>query len=219
MTIIISASILSADFSHLAQEIRTSEKAGVDWLHIDVMDGHFVPNLTMGPFIVETCHKITQLPLDCHLMVENPERLINAFALAGANTITIHPEGNPSVLRTLQAIRSAGCNAGLALKPETPASIASPLLPYLDLIMVMTVNPGYSGQLFMPEMVNKIIQIKSMVDQHPNVKYLQVDGGINQETIKQAVNVGANCFVAATAIFKNPSGIINGVRSLKDSAN
>lgn len=115
MTLIISASILSADFSRLKQQIQTSEKAGVDWLHIDVMDGHFVPNLTMGPFIVNTCRQITQLPLDCHLMVDNPEKLINAFVLAGANTITIHPEGNPNVLQTLQLIKSAGCNAGLSL--------------------------------------------------------------------------------------------------------
>lgn len=218
MTLIISASILSADFSRLKQQIQTSEKAGVDWLHIDVMDGHFVPNLTMGPFIVNTCRQITQLPLDCHLMVDNPEKLINAFVLAGANTITIHPEGNPNVLQTLQLIKSAGCNAGLSLKPETPASIVSPLLPYLDLIMVMTVNPGYSGQLFMPEMMKKITQLNSLVDQHPNVKYIQVDGGINQETIKQVVRAGANCIVAATAIFKNPSGIIDGVRLLRKSA-
>jgi len=219
MKIFISASILSADFSNLAREIIESEKAGIDWVHIDVMDGHFVPNLTMGPFIVKTCQRITQLPLDCHLMVDKPETLINAFVLAGASTITIHPENNPNVLQTIRAIKSAGCNAGISLKPETPASIATPLLPFVDLIMVMTVNPGYSGQLFMPEMVEKIEQVKSLVDQHPNVKYLQVDGGINQETIRQVVGAGANCIVAATAIFGHPSGITYGVKSLRLSAN
>ena len=219
MKILISASILSADFSNLAREIIESEKAGIDWVHIDVMDGHFVPNLTMGPFIVKTCNRITQLPLDCHLMVDKPETLINAFVMAGASTITIHPENNPNVLQTIQAIRSAGCNAGISLKPETPASIATPLLPFVDLIMVMTVNPGYSGQLFMPEMVEKIEQVKSLVDQHPNVKYLQVDGGINQETIRQVVDAGANCIVAATAVFGHPSGITDGVKLLRLSLN
>jgi ribulose-phosphate 3-epimerase len=217
MTILISASILSADFSNLAREIHESEKAGIDWIHIDVMDGHFVPNLTMGPFIVKTCQRITQLPLDCHLMVNNPETLINAFTRAGASTITIHPENNPNVLQTIQAIKSAGCNAGLSLKPETPAAIVTPLLPFIDLIMIMTVNPGYSGQLFMPEMVDKIAEVKSLIDQHPNVKYLQVDGGINQNTIQQVVKAGANCIVAATAIFGYPTGITEGVNSLRMS--
>lgn len=219
MTILISASILSADFSNLARAIRQSEKAGIDWVHIDVMDGHFVPNLTMGPFIVKTCRRITQLPLDCHLMVDKPETMINAFALAGASTITIHPENNPNVLQTLKAIKSSGCNAGISLKPETPASVAIPLFPFIDLIMVMTVNPGYSGQLFMPEMVEKIAQVKSLIDQHPNVKYLQVDGGINQKTIREVVKAGANCIVAATAIFDYPPGIIEGVKSLRQSKN
>lgn len=218
MKIIISASILSADFSNLAREIRESEKAGVDWVHIDVMDGHFVPNLTMGPFIVKTCRRITQLPLDCHLMVDKPETLINAFVLAGASTITIHPENNLNILQTIQAIKSAGCNAGISLKPETPSSIAIPLLPFVDLVMVMTVNPGYSGQLFMPEMVDKIAHVRSLIDQYPNVKHLQVDGGINQETIRQVVDAGANCIVAATAIFAHPSGITEGVKSLRLSA-
>jgi ribulose-phosphate 3-epimerase len=219
MSILISASILSADFSNLGREISEGEKAGIDWVHIDVMDGHFVPNLTMGPFIVNTCRQITQLPLDCHLMVEKPENLVNAFISAGATTITIHPEENPNALQTLQVIKSAGCNTGLSIRPETPASALIPFLPYVDLIMVMTVNPGYSGQFFMPEMVDKIVEVKSLADQHLNIKYIQVDGGINQDTIRQVVDAGANCIVAATAIFKNPSGITDGVKALRMAAN
>lgn len=219
MSILISASILSADFSNLGREISEGEKAGIDWVHIDVMDGHFVPNLTMGPFIVNTCRQITQLPLDCHLMVEKPENLVNAFISAGATTITIHPEENPNALQTLQAIKSAGCNTGLSIRPETPASALIPFLPYVDLIMVMTVNPGYSGQFFMPEMVDKIVEVRSLANQHLNIKYIQVDGGINQDTVRQVVDAGANCIVAATAIFKNPSGITDGVKALRMAAN
>jgi ribulose-phosphate 3-epimerase len=219
MSILISASILSADFLNLGREISEGEKAGIDWVHIDVMDGHFVPNLTMGPFIVNACRQITQLPLDCHLMVEKPENLVNAFISAGATTITIHPEENPNTLQTLQVIKSTGCNTGLSIRPETPASAVIPFLPYVDLIMVMTVNPGYSGQFFMPEMVDKIVEVKSLADQHLNVKYIQVDGGINQDTIRQVVDAGANCIVAATAIFKNPSGITNGVKALRMAVN
>jgi ribulose-phosphate 3-epimerase len=219
MDFILSASILSADFTSLADQIQQCEKAGVDWIHIDVMDGHFVPNLTMGPFIVEQCRKITHLPLDCHLMIEKPENLVDAFIKAGASSITIHPEGNPNILKTLVYLRSKNIQVGVAINPETDADVLKPLLTYCDLILVMTVHPGYSGQSFMPEMVEKIKKVKKMIDIHDLGTILQVDGGINPITIKSTSEAGANCFVAATAIFHNPVGISNGVNSLRAALN
>jgi ribulose-phosphate 3-epimerase len=214
---ILSASILSADFAHLQNEIKTCERAGVDWIHVDVMDGHFVPNLTMGPFIVETCRRITSLPLDCHLMIEKPEILVEAFAKAGASNITIHPENNPLIIDTLIKIRSLGCKAGIALNPATPAETIKTLIPYADLILVMTVNPGYSGQKFMPETVAKINEIYKLITSSSENPFIEVDGGINVDTTKQTRDAGANAFVSASAIFHYPKGIIEGVRSLREA--
>ncbi len=216
MTIKISASILSADFTNLENQIRQCEDGGADSIHIDVMDGHFVPNLTMGPFIVETCKRITSLPLDCHLMIEKPERLLDAFVSAGANSITIHPENNPGVIESLKHIESCGCLPGMAINPATTLEEVLELLPYTKLVLIMTVNPGYSGQGFMPEVVEKIAKMKNLTHNYPNIQYIQVDGGINQSTIKKVVNAGANCCVAATAIFKNPGGIVEGIRILRN---
>lgn len=219
MTIKISASILSADFGKLEDQLHQCERAKVDWIHIDVMDGHFVPNLTMGPFIVETCKRITNLPLDCHLMVENPDRLIDAFINAGANNITIHPENNPQVGETLKYIKSRNIQAGLAINPGTSLGSVKSLFNFVDMILIMTVNPGYSGQEFMVEVVKKIAETKKIMADFPYIKYLQVDGGINRSTIAEVVNAGANCCVAATAIFKDPLGIINAVNGLRSIVN
>ena len=215
MKSILSASILSANFACLNDEISACENAGVDWIHIDVMDGHFVPNLTMGPFIVEACHKMTSLPLDCHLMVEKPEKLVKAFVKAGAGNITIHPENNPVVIDTLIEIRSSGCRAGIAINPGTPTSILEPILDYADLILVMTVNPGYSGQKFMPETVAKVKEVHSMVKSMKTPPIIEVDGGVNPETIALVRDAGANAYVSASAIFHYPDGIAAGVATLR----
>jgi ribulose-phosphate 3-epimerase len=213
---LLSASILSANFTRLGDQIREAEQAGIDWIHVDVMDGHFVPNLTMGPFIVEACRRVTSLPLDVHLMVQAPERLIHAFAAAGASLLSVHAENSPNLHRTLQEIHQLGCQAGVVLNPATPAEQVKPVLHMLDLVLVMSVNPGYSGQVFLPEVLPKISQIRSwLADSHLEAK-IEVDGGMNTTTLPQAFAAGARVFVAATSIFKDPQGIAAGVHRLRN---
>lgn len=211
----IAASILSADLANLARDIHTCEQVGVDWIHVDAMDGHFVPNLTMGPVIVQASRSATQLPLDCHLMVEKPETLVHAFAKAGASIITIHPEGSPNVHRTLQLIRDLGVKPGVALNPGTPAELVVPLLPFVDLVLVMTVNPGYSGQAYIPEMLAKVTMVAELIRQTENPICLEVDGGVNASNIYQLCKAGADAFVSASAIFNHPDGITAGVAALR----
>lgn len=213
--IILSASILSANFATLEEQIRTTESSGVDWIHIDVMDGHFVPNITMGPFIVETCRKITTLPLDVHLMIEKPENHISAFAKAGANIITVHIEGNANIHRTLQEIHTVGCKAGIAINPGTPVSSIAAVLPYVDLVLLMTVNPGFSGQSFITGMTNKVSAVAQLIQELDSPIYLQVDGGITKDTLPLVYKAGANTFVAATSIFRFSSGITEGIKALR----
>lgn len=214
---LISASILSADFTCLENQIRQAEAAGVDWIHIDVMDGSFVPNISMGSFIVETVRSITKLPLDVHLMIDFPERHIEAFANAGADLLTVHIENTPHIFRILQHIHSLGCKAGIALNPGTPPQSIDAILSIVDLVLVMTVNPGYSGQKFIPQAAEKIKSIKESIQGLNREIAIEVDGGVNDQIALQLKSLGANVFVAATAIFKHPSGITAGVQALRKS--
>lgn len=212
---VLSPSILSADFARLGEEIATVAAAGADWIHVDVMDGHFVPNITMGPFIVATCRRITKLPLDVHLMIENPERYLEAFAQAGASGLTVHVETCPDIAGTLRQIKSLGCTAGAVLNPETPVGKIQPALTEADLILVMSVHPGYSGQSFIPETVSKVSEIRKKLDALRSSAWLEVDGGIDVETLPRMKEAGATAFVAATAVFKYPEGAAAGVKSLR----
>lgn len=215
--VLISPSILSADFLHLQDALSQAEAAGADWVHIDVMDGHFVPNLTMGPFIVEACRRATRLPLDVHLMIENPDRLIPAFIEAGADYLTVHVETCPHLHRTLESIRVREVRAGISLNPATPAAAIGEVLPMLDLVLVMSVNPGYSGQRFIGSVLPKIEQIRKSLDAIGSAARLQVDGGITPETAPAVVQAGADVLVAASAVFGHPEGIAAGLKALRRS--
>jgi len=215
MDTMISASILSADFSHLADEIHAAETGGTDWIHIDVMDGQFVPNITMGPFIVETCRQITGLPLDVHLMIERPELHLEAFVRAGASFLTVHVETCPNIYKTLQTIRELGCHPGVVINPGTPASSLDAVLHLADLVLILSVNPGYSGQEFIPEVLPKIREVRRKLDGIQSNAWLEVDGGITPDNLPQVWEAGARAFVAATSIFKVPAGIAAGIAALR----
>lgn len=212
---LISASILSADFSRLGDQIREAEAAGVDWIHVDVMDGHFVPNLTMGPFIVETCRRITKLPLDVHLMVESPDVFLSDFAKAGATIMSVQVEVAHNLHRTVQTIHELGCKAGVVLNPATSVDLVLPILPLIDLVLVMSVDPGYSGQTFLPEVLPKLTELRHELNRIKHHAWLEIDGGINAHTLPSARKAGADVFVAASAIFHHPDGIKSGVESLR----
>jgi ribulose-phosphate 3-epimerase len=211
----ISSSILSADFTRLGQQIQVAEQAGVDWIHIDVMDGHFVPNLTMGPVVIRACRQATQLPLDVHLMIESPENLLEEFAEAGSSNLTVHVETCPNLHRTIQTIHELGCKAGVVLNPATPAIMVEPVLHMIDLVLVMTVNPGYSGQTFLPEILPKLAAIHQILEKVNPEADLEVDGGIDSDTLPLVIKAGANVFVAAHAIFDYPGGIAAGIQQLR----
>ena len=208
-------SILSADFTRLGEEIAACESAGADWLHIDVMDGHFVPNITMGPFIVEHCKRATKLPLDVHLMIEKPEQHLEAFAKAGANHLTVHVETCPHLHRTLEFIKSLGCKAGVTLNPGTPVAALESVLHLADLVLVMSVNPGFSGGKFVPESFARIADVRRRLDALGSSAWLEVDGGVNAENLPKLKEAGATAFVAATAVFKHPQGVAAGIQALR----
>jgi len=198
----IAPSILSADFSRLGDEVRAVERAGADVIHVDVMDGHFVPNLTIGPLVVQGLRKLTSLPLDVHLMIENPERYIEAFALAGADWITIHAETYPRLKTIIKKIRGLNVRPGIVLKPATSLKILRPVLGNLDLVLIMSVNPGFGGQSFIPSTLKKIERLRKMVDQHRPSLEIEVDGGVKIENIRDVSAAGGDIFVVGTGIFK-----------------
>ena len=198
---LLAPSILSADFSNLSQQIRLTEIGGADWVHCDIMDGHFVPNITFGPVAVKAVRKITKLPLDVHLMIEKPEKYLEDFAQAGADYISVHVEEAVHLNRTINKIKELGCKAGVVINPATPVESVKDVAEYIDLLLIMTVNPGFGGQKFIP---NSIRRIKEAVDLRSDCKanfLIEIDGGVNINTIKKAQSAGVDVFVAGSAIF------------------
>jgi ribulose-phosphate 3-epimerase len=214
---VLAPSILAADFLALGEAIRECEAAGADWIHIDVMDGRFVPNLTMGPAVVAACRRATALPLDVHLMVHEPGGLLGAFAEAGADSLTVHQEAVAHLHRTIQQIHRLGLRAGAALNPGTPAAALSEVASELDLILLMTVNPGFSGQEFIPSVLRKVAQVRDWQGQGLTQARIQVDGGIDSRTAPQAAEAGAEVFVAGVSVFGHPQGISAGVRAIRSA--
>jgi ribulose-phosphate 3-epimerase len=198
----IAPSILAADFGRLAEEVRAVERGGADWIHVDVMDGHFVPNLTLGPVVVEALRAATRLPLDVHLMIEEPERSLEAYVRAGADRVGVHVETCPHLHRTLAQIREAGAKCCVVLNPATPAAAIRPVLEDVDQVLVMSVNPGFGGQKFIPGALAKIAELRGWIDALERPVELEVDGGIGPGTVGAAARAGANVFVAGTAVFR-----------------
>lgn len=217
MSYIIAPSILAADLNNLGDQVRQAVDAGSDWIHVDVMDGVFVPNISFGPAIVKAVRKITDLPIDVHLMIVNPERHVQAFADAGTNGLTVHYETCPHIHRTLQSIRDLGMAPAITINPGTPVSCLRELTHDFDQVLLMTVNPGFGGQSFIKTMLDKIRRTKDLLDSTGSAAAIQVDGGIDASTIKACYDAGARHFVAGSSIFRYPDGIAAGIKALRDA--
>lgn len=215
----IAPSILSADFTRLGEQIREAEVAGADWIHVDVMDGHFVPNITIGPLIAEAARRSTSLPIDAHLMIEHPERYLRAFADAGVDLITVHVETCPHLHRTLQQIRELGVRAGVALNPATAVESVVEALPFVDLVLVMSVNPGFGGQSFIPTSLAKIRRIRELLGDRAGAEVeIQVDGGVAPGTIRDVVRAGATLLVAGSAVYGGSGTVAENLAALRAAA-
>jgi len=214
----IAPSVLSADFTRLGEQIAAAEAGGADWIHLDVMDGHFVPNITIGPMIVEAARRVTSLPLDVHLMIEEPERYLEAFVQAGAHCVTVHQEACPHLHRTVQQIHELDARAGVAINPATPAETLGDILPFIDLALVMTVNPGFGGQEFIPECLAKVTNLAQKLQANGRgFVEIEVDGGIDSHTAPAAVAAGATVLVAGSAIFSATGAVEDNIQAIRRS--
>ena len=215
----IAPSILSADFARLADGIAEAEAGGADWIHVDVMDGHFVPNLTIGPPVVQAVRRVTELPLDVHLMIERPDQLVDAFIDAGANLLTVHYEAVTHLHRLVEHIRSRGVQPGVSINPATPAHLLDEILPYVDLVLVMSVNPGFGGQRYIPTSAAKIARVRQALEERSLWPIeIEVDGGVSPATIGEVVAAGATAVVAGAAVFNQQASVADNIRALRQHA-